>query len=449
MQLEDRPLHRQFVRFVVPSVVAQWVFALYTMVDGMFVSRGVSEIALAAVNLSLPFVNFIFAISLVLAVGTSTIVSIFFGRQDRDAANKVYTQNILVVLATGLLITLLVQLGRAPIAAFLGADERTMDYVQQYIGTVGIFTVFFMLGYYLEILIKADGRPRMATIVVTLGALTNCVLDYVFVFVVEWGVFGAAFATGLSQVAVSAFFLVYFLSSKAKLRFVKFRFSGAQVWRTVKLGVPSGITDFSAGLMIFLFNRAILRHLGSEAIVSYTIVAYVNTIIVMSMTGIAQGAQPLISYFHGRGRRDTCRKLLRYSALTAVGLTLAIAVPAWLGAGGIVSLFISPDLQELRRYSVEVFRIFAVSFLPVGFNVVLSGYFTAVERAVPAMVISLARGLVLIALSLWLLTGLLGGAGIWWAPTLSELLCLVISTALFLRYRREEKQFTHDTAPPV
>lgn len=436
MQLTQRPLHKEFIRFVVPSVAAQWVFALYTMVDGMFVSRGVSEIALAAVNLSLPFVNFIFAISLILAVGTSTIVSICFGKKDADGANRIYSQNFLVVIGAGLFFTLLILLNLNGIARFLGADSETFSYVRDYVGTVACFTVFFMISYYFEILIKADGRPKMATIMVTTGAVLNCILDYVFVFVVKWGVFGAALATGLSQVAVSLCFLVYFLGPKARLKLTRFSFSGSQVWRTFRLGLPSGITDFSAGLMIFLFNHAILTYLGNEAIVSYTIVAYVNTIIVMSMTGIAQGMQPLVSFYHGKNRRDISEKLLRYAMITAVGLSVVITVPTWLGARGIVSIFISPDLAVLRAYSVHVFRIFSLSFLVVGFNVVLSGYFTAIEWDAPAMGISLARGFVFIALSLWILISLLGGEGIWWAALLSEVLCLGLSLVFWHVYRR-------------
>lgn len=438
MLQENRPLHREFIRFVVPSVVAQWVFALYTMVDGLFVARGVSEIALAAVNLSLPFVNFIFAISLVLAVGTSTIVSIHFGRGDRAAASRAYTQNLLVVVGTSLFITALVLFNLDSIAVLLGAEGATLGYVKEYVGTIACFTVFFMLSYYLEILIKADGKPKLATVMVIMGTVLNCILDYVFVFVTKWGVFGAAFATGLAQMGVAVFFLLYFFSPKATLRLTKFRFSAREVGRTLKLGLPSGITDFSAGMMIFLFNHAILTHIGTEAIVSYTIVAYINTILVMSMTGIAQGMQPLASYFYGKGQPEQCEKMLKYGLIAGGVLTVIITVPTWLAAGGIVSLFISPALAHLRSYSTEVFRIFSLSFLLVGVNVVYSGWFTAVERGKSAIAISLARGFVFIALSLWALGALFGGGGIWWAPTLSEGLCLVLTLALAAAYRRSK-----------
>jgi len=429
-------LWKKLMHYLIPSVAAQWVFALYTMVDGMFVARGVSEVAMAAINISMPFISLIFSLTLIIAVGSSTIISIHFGRKETDAANRTYTQNLLSALVLSLVIVLLVLLGLDSIAVCLGADQTTLVYVKTYLGTIACFTPFFMLGYYFEILIKADGRPRLATLIVTTGSVANCILDYVFIFVIPWGIFGAAFATGLSQAIACGLYLVYFLGPHAKLRLRKFRFSPRLLWRTCKLGVPSGVTELSSGLMIFLFNHAILRWIGTDAVVSYTIVAYVNTIIVMSMTGIAQGMQPLISYYYGRNERETGRLLLKYAQAAAGVLTLAISVPTWLGANGIVSLFISADMPDLRAYSVEVFRVFGLSFLLVGVNVVFSGYFTAVECSQYALVISLSRGFVLIAGSLWVLSSLFGGSGIWWAPACSEALTLMETAVLVLRCRR-------------
>ena len=435
MQPADRSLRRTLIRYLFPSVAAQWVFALYTMVDGMFVARGVSELAMAAINISMPFISTLFALSLIIAVGASTIISIHFGRDEPEAANRAYTQDLLTALALSLLLAVSVFLGRGPVAAFLGADDATRVYVEHYVGTIACFAPSFMLAYYFEILIKADGRPMLATVLVTAGTVINCVLDSCFIVILPWGIFGAAFATGLAQVLVCCAYLVYFLGPQARLRLTRFRFSPGLLWRTCKLGVPSGITELSAGLMTFLLNHTILRFIGTDAVVSYTIVAYMNTLIVMSMTGIAQGMQPLVSFYHGQGSRGVDRKLLQYALAAAGLLTLVLAVPSWLGAGGIVSLFISADMPELRAYSAEVFRIFGLSFLLVGVNVIFSGYYTAVECARYAILISLSRGFLMIAGCLWCLVTLFGGSGIWWTPLCSEALCLVLTAVLTLRYR--------------
>ncbi len=437
---KTKSIKKEFIRFAVPSVIAQWVFALYTMVDGIFVARGVGELALAAVNISMPFVNFLFAISLVMAIGSSTLISIKFGEEDSHRANEIYSQNLITVGILSVILMALVFLNLNSIARFLGATPDTMEYVTTYIGTIAAFAPCFMFSYYFEILIKADGRPKLATVMVITGAVMNCILDYLFVFVFPWGIFGAAFATGLSQLTVAVFFAIYFFSGNSRLKVVKPNATAKLFARTVRLGLPSGITDFSAGIMIFFFNHAILTHIGEEGIISYTIVAYISTLVVMSLTGIAQGMQPLASYSHGSGDEKTCNKLLRYGVIAGALFTVAILVPTWLGAKGIVSIFIAPEHTALRAYSVKVFRIFSLSFIPICLSVVIGGWLTAVEKEKPAIAISLSRGFILIVASLWVLTYFFGGDGIWWAPLLSESVSALLAVWLLSLSRKRDSQ---------
>ena len=440
MRLEGKSLKGDFLKFIIPSIIAQWVFTLYTMIDGMFVARGVSEVALTAVNLSYPFVAGMFSLSLLFAVGTSTVVAILLGEKNEQKANEVFTQNIVVLIGLSIILTIIVLLGLEPFALFLGATKSTLPYVKVYIGTLAPFAICFIISYTFEILIKTDGFPKSATIIVTMGAVFNCILDYLFVMVFHWGVFGAAFATGLSQAFVIIFYLRHFLKKMGVLRFAKFKMDYPLIWREFKNGIPSGITEFSAGIIIFFFNQAILRYLSEDALVSYTIISYINSIVIMSMAGVAQGCQPLIGYYFGQKNMEKCKKLFHYCLIASTVIAIVSFVGTFIGAKGIVSLFVSKELTELRIYSVKVFRIFIISFLIAGYNVIVGGYFTAVEEPVSAMIISIGRGIVTLLLSLLLLTKLFGGAGIWWAPTLSEAVCLVITIALFSKYKKNKKK---------
>lgn len=438
MKLEGKSLRSDFLRFIIPSIIAQWVFTLYTMVDGIFVAKGVSESALTAVNISMPFTMGLFSVSILFAVGTSTVVAITLGEGRKKRANEVFTQNIVLLIGLSILITVITLWNLEPFAKFLGATETTLPYVKEYIGTLAPFAMGFILSYSFEILIKTDGYPKLATMIVTFGAVLNCILDYIFVIVLNKGVFGAAFATGLSQVTVIIFYLRHFLGKHATIRFAKFKMDIPLVWRKAKNGLPSGITEFSAGIVIFFFNQAILRYINEEALVSYTIISYVNSIIVMSMAGIAQGFQPLVSYYYGQKRMEQCKQLLKYGMVAAVVTSVLSLAVCFGGTSWIVSLFVSSELTELRAYSVLVFRIFSISYLFVGYNVVVGGYFTAVEQPRSAIVISLSRGLVTLLVSLITLTALFGGKGIWWAPTMSEILCLLITILLFVRYQKQQ-----------
>lgn len=178
MKLDSISLKRSFWRFIWPSVIAQWIFSLYTMVDGLFVARGVSEVALSAVNIASPFVHFLFSVSLLFAVGTSTIVAMFLGQDKRKEANEAYSQNLAVLMIISLVITAAVFLNLDSVAAFLGATELTLDYVKYYIISILPFSWCFIFSYSFEVLVKTDGYPKFAAICVALAAVTNCLLDW-------------------------------------------------------------------------------------------------------------------------------------------------------------------------------------------------------------------------------------------------------------------------------
>ncbi|MCC8027500.1 MAG: MATE family efflux transporter [Clostridium sp.] len=434
MNFDSVSLKKNFWRFIWPSVIAQWIFSLYTMVDGLFVARGVSEVALSAVNIASPFVHFLFSVSLLFAVGTSTIIAMFLGQDKHKDANEAYSQNLVVLGVISLVITAAVFLNLDSVAAFLGATELTMDYVKHYILSILPFSWCFIFSYSFEVLVKTDGYPKYATICVTLAALMNCILDYLFVMVFKWGVAGAGVATGLSQMMAVILYLVHFLSPRATIRFAKPCWSPGQLWRVVKIGLSSGLTEFSAGITVFLFNHAILAYIGEEGIISYTIIAYINTIVVMSMAGVAQGVQPLISFYYGRKDVYSYGTLFRYAVAAIVIMAGAAFLGSWAGADGLVSVFISKDMEELRTYSASVFRIFSISFLIMGFNVIAGGFFTAIEMPKSALAITLGRGLITMAAALAICITAAGGQGIWWAPTVSEVMCLAVSAGLMFWY---------------
>ena len=270
MQLEGKSLKTDFLKFIIPSIIAQCVFSLYTMVDGIFVARGVSEVALTAVNISMPFSVGLFSISLLFAVGNSTIVAISLGKGEKERANQVFTQNIVVLCVLAVIVTALVLIFLEPFARFLGATDTILPYAKEYIGTIAPFAIAYMLSYSFETLIKTDGYPKLATIYVTSGAVLNCILDYLMVIRWNQGVRGAAWATGLSQAAVIVLYLKHFLGPKGTIRFAGFRFSFAVIWRQIQNGFASGITEFSGGMIIFFFNQAILAFIGEEAFKSCT-----------------------------------------------------------------------------------------------------------------------------------------------------------------------------------
>lgn len=432
-------LRKRFLRFVLPSIASMWAFSLYTIIDGIFVARGVGETAMAAVDLSMPFTSLVFAIGVALAAGTSTLISISLGKGDLDRARGLFSQNLAVTAAVSLAITALALIFLEDIALFLGATADTLRYVEEYVGTIAVFAVFFTVSYNMEVQVKANGAPQISTVGVLSCGLMNVALDALFVLVFRWGVWGAALATGLAQVTSAVVFFVYFHTHRERLRLEPFRLDLGAYRRILPLGLPEGLNELSNGLVIFLFNRTILRVIGEQALPTYTIISYVSTLVLMTMTGTAQGMQPLVSWSLGAGRRRDCWRLMRYGAVTAALFALLSFALGELGAPLIVSAFLERD-SDIFSYSVSALRAYACSFLVLGCNIIFAGASTAMERPGPAFLISVSRSLVLPAASLLILPALFGDWGIWTAPLVSELACLVLTALCALHWIRQERR---------
>lgn len=433
-------LVRRFFKFVIPSILSMWIFSLYTIVDGIFVAKGVGEHALAAVNLSMPYTSLVFTLGILLATGTSTVISIALGQGDLDRARTYFNQNLCVVGGVSVLLCAVTLLNLEKIALFLGATPSTLGYVKEYVGVISIFAVFFTVSYNLEVQVKANGAPQVSAVGVICCALMNVVLDYVFVMKFGWGVWGAAFATGLAQVTSTAVFLVYFLTHRQRLRLGRFKPQPGVYRRIVPLGLSDGLSELSNGIVIFLFNRIILAVVGESAVVTYTIISYVNTMVLMTMIGTAQGIQPMVSFHLGAGERPVCHRLLKYGLVLVSACSALLFAVTQLAAAPIVGLFLTPGDGALFPYSVEALRLYAWVFLLMGFNVVMAGFFTAVEQPVFSLTISLGRGLVLLTGSLLVLSALFGETGIWLSPLLSEGLCLCVTAFFAARYFRQIRQ---------
>ena len=307
---DQRSLLAQFLRFSSATVASLMVFSLYSIVDGLFVAKGVGDYAMAAVNLAVPFTNVMFSIAVTFAVGTSTILSIYLGQGNREHANRLFSQNLVLLVIIGLTITALVLVFLEPFALLLGAEEETLGYTMSYLRGLAPFATCFIVSYNLEILVKTDGRPMLAILTVCIGCLTNCVLDYVAIFVLNWGAWGAAFATGLSQLLTCVIYITHFFGKHTTFHLVRFRPEGSIYRRLIPIGLADGVTELCNGVMIFLFNHVILRCIGTDGLVSYTIIAYTNTLVVNIMLGVSQGSQPLVSFQYGRKDPEKYRRLL-------------------------------------------------------------------------------------------------------------------------------------------
>ena len=431
---------RQFFKYALPSVVAMWVFSFYTMVDGFFVAWGVGPMALASVNIAMPFVNFIFGLSILCSAGASTVISIYLGKGDKVRARDAFMTNLATLVGIAALLTAVCLVFMDELAVFLGATPNLFEDVKSYLSIITCFVVFFIVAYFFEVTVRADGFPKLAAVSVLVAAIANIALDYLFVIVFGWGIEGAAWATGIAQVLAAVVLFVHFVGKRTQLGFQRFRYRLGYVKRSVRLGIGDSVTEFSLGIVIFLFNNRILHVIGEHGVVSYTVIAYVTTLVVMTVSGISQGMQPLVGYAHGRGDGGACHFLLKLALGSATVSAIAWVAVVELLAGPIVSVFIKESTEAvLFTSTVSAFRVYALSYLFVGVNVVLATYFSAIERPAYGIVLSVSRGLAVISLTLFIMAAAMGAAGIWLSPTISEVLCLGVAFAAYRLMSREDE----------
>ena len=414
---------KTFLHYVIPSVSAMVLFSAYTIVDGIFVSKGVGELALAGVNIALPFINVLSGTAILLSMGTSTLCAFALGHGDHEKAEKIFTQTVVAIVAISAVITVAVSLFSEPLAVLLGAGPQTVGYSAQYLHMVCLFSVCFILSYCLEVMVKVDGAPQLAMFGVGISFLINVGLDYLFIMVFHWGVWGAALATGLAQLGSLIFFLIYFLSGKSNLRFRRFRFRLKDFRRILPLGIADCSIELMLGFLTLLYNHVITQLLGESSLPIFAV-----------MQGIAQGMMPLVSLAVGENDRPSIRVYLRKALLSVLVIGVLVELFCQAAPGTIVSLLLSGD-SALFDETVSALRQYALSYLPAGLTIVLAGYFAALGKAGASALLSLGRGFLLLPAALMVLYLLGASAMIWTAALIGELLSLGLG--LFLLRRNE------------
>jgi Na+-driven multidrug efflux pump len=335
--------------------------------------------------------------------------------------------NFVFLLGLSAVITFLAFTRAGALARLLGATDSMAEGVTAYLRIIGAFSAFFIMTYFFEMMSRADGYPRLATASVALAGITNVTLDYIFVLKFHWGLEGAAIATGIAQALPALMLAAHFKFRGKNLGFSGFKFDMSCVMRGLRLGVGDSVTEFSVGMAIFMFNRRILGMIGEDGVASYTVIAYVATLVVMTMSGISQGMMPLSSYSHGKRDTAAVRHVLALALATA-----AFCGTAWFAlsealAPFIVSLFIDAGANgEIHASTVRAFRLYAPSFAIVGINVVLATFFSTIERPGFGIALSASRGALVMAAALYAMSALIGSDGIWLSPLASEAACVGI-----------------------
>lgn len=414
------------------------IFSLYSMVDGFFVSKYVGVEALSAVNLSMPFINIVFALGIIAAVGSQTMCGVFIGRKNYMKANKIFSFNIKTVTIFSIILTVLFYFNMDTIARLLGATEDLGPLVIEYLGHIVYFVPFLMISYNFEVLVKVDGFPRLAVATVITCGLSNVILDYVFVGLMGHGLAGAAVATGISQVISTVVYLIHFTVGKSNLEFVEVKFSFDTLKSIFSLGVGDFVSEVGIAMIVLFYNIFIIKFLGEKSIATFSVISYVNNLALTCFAGITQGTQPLLSYYYGKKDYDSLKKLFRLATAAIFVTGVVFLAASQLFPERIFRIFLDVD-KETLSYSVESLRKFSISFMITGFNVLIAAVCVSFLKPKYSVTINILRSFVTIYLALFVLT-MLEPTLIWFASALSEAVTLIFAYYFYRKLSHENQE---------
>lgn len=429
IQAFSRPMsYGQYLKSLLPSVLTMIFLSFYTTIDGFFVSRYAGSDALAGINIVIPITCVTFGVAVMLATGAGAIIGEHLGRGEMEQANRIFSFMCLVLLAFSVAFTALGVAFLRPIAVLLGSSERLMPHVLPYALVVFLGTVPMAFKLFFEYLVRSDGNSKVGLAMSVAGLVLNVGLDYLFVGVFGLGTLGAAWGTTLSITASALIGLVYFLRF-GNIRFARPKADAKVLLKSCTNGSSEMFTEFSTGITTLLFNLMVMKYFGEDGVAAVTIIMYVYYFFISFYMGIAVAVAPVVSYNVGAQNPAKIREMLRYSFRTIAVTAVLILAASLLGGQAIIHLFVQSG--NVFDITWQALRLFSPVFVFIGFNVFLSGYFTALGNGLTSAVISLLRSLVLVVLFIAVLPLLLEENGIWLTMPFSEAATVLVAVQLY------------------
>lgn len=415
-----------FAKYVSLNVMGMVGLSCYILGDTFFVASGLGANGLTALNLAIPIYSFIHGLGLMVGMGGATKYSIIKSDGGGEG-NKIFTRSVMLALIISLCLLLIGAFFSRPLSTLLGANAVVHEMTSTYLGIILVFAPMFMLNNVVICFVRNDGNPKLSMIAMLIGSLSNIILDYIFIFPLSMGMFGAALATGIAPIISLAILSSHFIRRKNKFTLKKTLLKFAAVKDIVSLGVSSLIVEVSSGIVMITFNTIILVLLGNLGVAAYSIIANLSLVVVAIFTGISQGIQPIISSNYGSKNMGVVKKTRKYAVVTAILFAIIIYIIGFIFARPLVGIFNKDGNAELTLIAINGIRIYFMAFIFVGINAIIVGYLSAIAKARQAFVISILRGFIVILPMAFILSSLMGINGVWLAFPLTELIVMTLA----------------------
>lgn len=401
-----------FLRCALPNMISMAVVSLYTIADGIFVGHYIGAEALAAINLVMPLIMMSFALSDMIAVGSSVQIAIWLGKGDDKMAGSIFSSSCLLILLSAVIMGSAAYIFAWPLVHFLGASGEVAVLAVRYMRVYAVFSVLIMHFFAVDNYLRICGKVHYSMGMNVGMALANILLDWLLIGQMKWGIEAAALASCLSLMTGNFICFYPFFRGKLLLRFTKKLIPLKAIGNIVANGSSEFFNNISGSVCMMIFNAALLSFGGYLAVAAFSIIMYVDSVVKALMFGMSDSLQPAISYNFGAGNPSRVRALERIGQISSFLLSVLVFLLMQTLGEALISLF-SNGNEELTAISVHGMRIFSLSYL-VSWCAILSGsFFTALNRPLFSLITASCNTLIFPVASLLLLSGFLGLDGIW------------------------------------
>ena len=441
-ELETKDIKKLLWAYALPSIVSQIIASVYNICDRVFLGQCVGALAIAGLAITMPIMNIVHAFGSLVGVGSSARMSIVLGKKDINWAEKILGNSMILTFILGILFVTGGYVFMDRILEAFGASAETIGYAREYMDIVlpGMFmtTVTFNLTG----LIRASGYPTKSMWILAGGAILNIILDAVFIYALDWGIAGAAWATTISMTSSAIVAVLHFIQPKAFIRFRRhaWRPKGYIFKNILLIGMSPFLMNVAASGVVALLNRQLIHYGGDLAVGAYGIINTFASLAVMLILGVCQGMQPIAGYNYGAGHPHRLKSVytLTMKVNVAIGLAsavLALAIPQ-------ILLRAFTKEQELIDIAVPAMRFILVMFALVGFTITNSNFFQSIDKPWIAIVTSLSRQVLFLLPMIYIVPpmfenmGYHGLTGVWASMTISDVLGAVLAFVLMLTQRK-------------
>lgn len=436
IQLSDHFTYTKLLRFVYPSIVMMIFTSIYSVVDGLFVSNYVGKTPFAALNLIWPFIMLLSAVGFMLGTGGSAIVAKTLGEGDQEKANEYFSLLIYSTFVLGVVLAVLGWVWMPGISKFLGATKEMLPHCVTYGRLTVAALPAFMLQNAFQSFFPTAEKPKLGLLVTVAAGVTNMIMDYVFVVLMELGISGAALATGMCQVVGGVVPILYVFSRNSSLlRLGKTRFYGRVLRKTCTNGSSELMTNVCNSVVNILYNFQLMRLVGEDGVSAFGVIMYVMFIFAAAFLGYSMGVAPIVGYHYGAENRQELKNLLKKSLRLIVGAGMGLVLLAEVLAMPLSKLFVGYD-QTLMELTCRAFRLFSLSYLFMGINIFASAFFTALSNGAVSAGISFLRTLVFQVVSVLVLPVFLDVDGVWLSVLVAEVLALGVTIICLVKNRK-------------